>query len=98
MYYINAQPNATGNHGNPVSNPGPDMLALPDDRLADYIACKGFAILTHDGTTVTAVEVNQEALYAYLSEHPETPETEPEPTLEERMTAMETAIQAGLSL
>lgn len=66
--YINKIPTENGNYGNPHSNA--DGYAIPNELLDSYIATMGFAILTLDGETVTAVEVNQDALDAYLAEHP----------------------------
>ncbi len=84
MYYINAKPNETGNHGNPVSNKQEGMVALPEGLLSAYIEAKGFVILDEvvDGEVV-GFTWNQEALDAYLAEHPEVPEQEPEATTEE---------------
>ena len=89
MYYINAKPNETGNHGNPVSNKREGMVALPDSLLSAYIKAKGFVILDEvvDGEVVS-LEVNQEALDAYLAEHPELPEPEPEATTEELLNIL----------
>lgn len=71
MYYINSTPNESGNHGNPMGQPFPGCLTLPDDLLTPYIEARGFVTLTLDGTTVTAVETNQEALEAYLVINPD---------------------------
>lgn len=71
MYYINSTPNTTGNHGSPMGQPFPGSATLPSDLLQPYLDAKGFVNLTTDGDTVTAVESNQEALDAYLAEHPE---------------------------
>lgn len=65
MYYINAQPNASGNYGNPMGQPFPGSVALPDDLLSDYINAKGFVIPSVENGAVVSLEVNQEALTAY---------------------------------
>lgn len=83
MYYINATPNETGDYGNPMGQPFPSCVALPDELLGDYIEAKGFVYLEIENGEVVAVEVNQEALDAYLAEHPDQPEPVPEPTTEE---------------
>ena len=83
MYYINATPNESGNYGNPMGQVFPGCVALPDDLLSDYINAKGFVIPSIENGAVVAVAVNQEALDAYLAEHPDQPEPEPEPTTEE---------------
>lgn len=98
MYYINAQPNASGNYGNPKGQPFSGCVGLPDDLLSDYINAKGFVIPAVENGQVASLEVNQEALDAYNAEHPETPEPDPTPTVEERVTALESAIERGLRL
>ena len=65
MYYINAQPNASGNYGNPKGQPFPSSVALPDDLLSDYINAKGFVIPAVEDGQVASLEVNQEALDTY---------------------------------
>lgn len=83
MWYINATPNETGDYGNPMGQPFHGCVALPDDLLGPYIEAKGFVYLEVEDDEVVAVEVNQEALDAYMAEHPDQPETEPEPTSED---------------
>ena len=34
MYYINPTPNESGNHGNPMGQPFPNCVTLPDDLLS----------------------------------------------------------------
>ena len=74
MYYIKSKPNNSDNYGNPSSNEFKDSLILPDELLSDYIECMGFIIPTVKDFQVTSLKVNQEALDAYLAEHPEVPE------------------------
>ena len=83
MYYINATPRESGDYGNPMGQPFPGCVALPDDLLGPYIETKGFVYLEVEDGEVVAVEVNQKALDAYLAEHPDQPEPEPEPTADE---------------
>lgn len=74
MYYINSTSNESGNYGNPMGQPFPGCTNLPDDLLAPYIEARGFVHVTtdpEDGVTVTAVETNQTALDAYLTENPD---------------------------
>lgn len=94
MYYINATPNASGNYGNPIGQPFPGSVALPDDLLSDYINAKGFVIPSVENGAVVSLEVSQEALDAYLAEHPD----QPEPTPEEAVTwaSMATSIKEGV--
>lgn len=89
MYYINSKPNDSGNYGNPMGQPFTGCLKLPEGLLSAYIEAKGFVILDEvvDGEVVS-LEVNQEALDAYLAEHPEVPEPEPEATTEELLNIL----------
>lgn len=73
MYYINDNKTSIGNYGNPMSNPFPGCVNLPDNLLTSYIEARGFVTISLDGNTVTAVEINQEALDAYLNEYPDKP-------------------------
>ena len=95
MYYINTTPNASGNYGNPMGKHFPGSVALPDDLLSDYISAKGFVIPSVEDGEVVSLEVNQEALDAYLAEHPD----QPEPTPEEAVTwaSMATSIKEGVN-
>lgn len=88
MYYINAAPNESGNYGNPMGQPFPGSVSLPDDLLSDYINAKGFVTMTVENGTVVSLEVNQTALTAYNAEHPDVPEPEPQPTTEDILNAL----------
>lgn len=84
MYYINP----TGqNHGNPMGQPFPGCVALPDELLMDYINTKGFCTITVQDGAVTALVVDQEALDAYNAEHPDV-EPEKPVTVEELLAAL----------
>lgn len=83
MWYINATPRESGDYGNPMGQVFPGSVALPDELLGPYIEAMGFVYLEIENDEVVAVEVNQEALDAYLAEHPDQLELEPEPTSEE---------------
>ncbi len=93
MYYINP----TGqNHGNPMGQPFPNSVSLPDTLLMDYINTKGFCTLTVQDGVVTAVAVDQEALDAYNTEHPE---VEPEkPVTVEDLQAENKRLKAQMEL
>lgn len=80
MYYVNATPRESGDYGNPMGQPFPGCAALPDELLGPYIEAMGFVYLEIENEEVVAVEVNLEALDAYLAEHPDQPEPEPEQT------------------
>lgn len=84
MYYINTQ---GPNHGNPMGQPFPNSVPLPDTLLMDYINTKGFCTLTIVDGAVTALVVDQEALGAYLKEHPDV-EPEKPVTVEELLAAL----------
>lgn len=84
MYYINTQ---GPNHGNPMGQPFPGCVALPDELLSAYLDTKGFCILTIVDGAVTALVVDQEALDAYNAEHPEV-EPEKPVTVEELLAAL----------
>lgn len=88
MYYINAQPNASGNYGNPMGQPFPGSVGLSDDLLSDYINAKGFVLPVIENGEVVSLEVNQEALDVYNAEHPEVPEPDPQPTTEDILNAL----------
>ena len=88
MYYIKTTPSASGNYGNPMGQPFPGSVGLPDDLLSDYINAKGFVTMTVENGAVVSLEVNQEALDVYNAEHPEVPEPEPQPTTEDILNAL----------
>lgn len=84
MYYINP----TGqNHGNPMGQSFPGCVALPDELLSAYLDTMGFCALTVEDNVVTAVTVSQEALDAYLQDHPDV-EPEKPITAEELLAAL----------
>lgn len=95
MYYINSTPNGSGYHGNPMGQPFPNCVTLPDDLLSPYLAAKGFVTLTVENGAVTSLETNQEALDAYEADPPDLPPEEPE----EQVTwaAMAAAIREGVN-
>lgn len=95
MYYINPTPNKTGNHGNPMGQPFPTCVTLPDDLLSPYLAAKGFVALTVEDGAVTSLETNQEALDTYEADHPDLPPEEPEEPV--TWGAMAAAIREGVN-
>ena len=88
MYYINAQPDASGNYGNPMGQPFSGSVSLPDDLLSDYINAKWFVIQSVENGEVVSLEVNKEALDSYNAEHPDVPEPDPQPTTEDILNAL----------
>lgn len=95
MYYINPTPNESGNHGNPMGQPFPNCVILPDDLLSPYLAAKGFVALTVEDGAVTSLETNQEALDAYEADHPDLPPEDPEEPV--TWGAMAAAIREGVN-
>ena len=95
MYYINSTPNGSGYHGNPMGQPFPNCVTLPDDLLSPYLAAKGFVTLTVENGAVTSLETNQEALDAYEADHPDLPLEEPEEPV--TWAAMAAAIREGVN-
>lgn len=95
MYYISSTPNGSGYHGNPMRQPFPNCMTLPDDLLSPYLAAKGFVTLTVENGAVTSLETNQEALDAYEADHPDLPLEEPEEPV--TWAAMAAAIREGVN-
>lgn len=95
MYYISSTPNGSGYHGNPMGQPFPNCMTLPDDLLSPYLAAKGFVTLTVENGAVTSLETNQEALDAYEADHPDLPLEEPEEPV--TWAAMAAAIREGVN-
>lgn len=95
MYYISSTPNGSGYHGNPMGQPFPNCMTLPDDLLSPYLAAKGFVTLTVENGAVTSLETNQEALDAYEADHPDLPLEEPEEPI--TWAAMAAAIREGVN-
>ena len=86
MWYINELPNEGGNHGNPMGQRFAGCVGLPDGLLIDYVEARGFVYLTVVDGAVEALSLNQEALSAYLEEHPD---MEPEEPKDELAAAVE---------
>ena len=87
------QINANENGGRPPmqswNGAPPAGYALVPDTLdtSAFYDCMGFVTLELDGSTVTAMTGNQEALDAYKASLPEP--VKPPPTTEERVAALE---------
>jgi len=76
VYYINSFPTENGNYGNPGSR---GDIILPDEYLTGYLEAMGFVNISVEDGTVTAMEVNEEALEAYLASLPDEPDEPDEP-------------------
>lgn len=83
-------------HGNPMGQPFPGCVQLPDNLLTDYLAAMGFVTLTLDGDLVTALTVDQEALDAYKAEHPDTGEEPEEPVTLDSLKAENKLLKAQI--
>lgn len=101
MKYIRSTPNPSGAYPAPQSNPFPGCLPLADSQAEMLVQYNGFVTITREpdeavqGSSVT-VEPNTEAWEAWKESLP--PEPEPTPSVEERVTNLETAIANGLNL
>ena len=104
MKYIRATPNPSGAYPAPQSNPFPGAIPLADEQAETVLRYNGFVTITSqeepivDEFTRTVYEVtpNTEAWEAWKESLP--PEPEPTPSVEERVTNLETAIANGLNL
>ena len=70
------------------STPAPGLLPLTPEQEATYLQYNGFVRIT--STDPVTIEPDTEAWEAWKSSLP--PETAPQPTLEERTTALEAAM------
>lgn len=90
--YINSTPNESGAYSAPQSNRFPGSVLLPDDMLPEFIQYNGFVVLTAEDGVVTGITPNTEAWENWKASLP--PEQPPQPTTEERLAAMESAMLA----
>ena len=98
MHYINAQPNASGNYGNPMGQQFPGSVCLSDGLLSDYINAKGFVIPSIENGEVVSLEVNQEALDAYEAANQPDISALREDKAEEISEACHASIVAGIDV
>ena len=101
MKYIRETPNPSGAYPAPQSNPFPGCLPLADSQAATLIQYNGFVTITQEPdpeieTSSVTVTPDLEAWEEWKASQP--PEPEPEPSVEERVTNLETAIANGLNL
>ena len=87
MFYINSV-KQNNNYGNPMCQPFPNCVELPDNLLESYLDAKGFVNFSITDNKVSSIVVNQEALDAYNKDYPEVEPTKL-PTNEERISALE---------
>lgn len=101
MKYVTATPNPSGAYPAPQSKPFSGCLALADSQAAVLVQYNGFVTITQEpdeeveGASVT-VTPDLEAWEEWKASLP--PEPEPTPSVEERVTNLETAIANGLNL
>ena len=101
MQYVKTTPNPSGAYPAPQSNPFPGAIPLTDEQAATLIQYNGFVTITNEpdedieGSSVTVIP-DLEAWEEWKASLP--PEPEPEPSVEERVTNLETAIADGLNL
>lgn len=87
--YITPIPNPSGAYPAPQSNPALGLLQLTDEQAAMVTEYNGFVTVTETEDGIT-VEPNTEAWEAWKASLP--PETPPQPTTEERLAALESAM------
>jgi hypothetical protein len=95
MNIIILEPNESGGRPPIQSWDGatpPEGYAEVACDTATFYMFRGFVTLTVEGGKVTAMEGNQAALNAYLALYPDPEPTEPLPTAEERLAALEAAM------
>lgn len=100
MKYIDPVPNASGAYPAAKNQPFPGCVPLTDEQAKMFRQYNGFVTVTQEtdesGAVSVTVEPNTEAWEAWKESLP--PEPEPEPSVEERVTNLETAIANGLNL
>ena len=94
MNIIQKQPNPSGAYSAPLpwygSTPLNGCAIIPDSvDMTDFYAYNGFVTLTIEEDTVTGYMPNVEAWEAWKASLTEPEPQEPEPTTEERITALE---------
>lgn len=81
-WIISKEPNDTGFRSNQSWNdktpPIGYVFCEESDIRSIYVEYRGFVNIEYEGDVVTSMIGNQEALDAYLAEHPD-PEPQPEP-------------------
>lgn len=72
MVFIKSKP-VNDNYGTPHYPPQRGDIELPQSLMEEYLATKGFAILTIENGEITAIARNDEAYNAYMADHPDRP-------------------------
>ena len=97
-WYLTPNQNADGSYPAPQSNPFKGAIPLTDEQAQMVVDYNGFVTITsseeaivEDFTrTVYEVTPNTEAWEAWKEEQPPEPDPEPTPTLDERVSTLET--------
>lgn len=104
MPYINPTPNPSGAYPAPQSNPAPGLIPLTEEQAATVLEYNGFVTITSEEEvieddftrTVYTVTPNTGAWEEWKVSLP--PEPEPEPTQEDRLSALESAMLAMMGV
>ena len=96
MKYIRATPTPSGAYPSPQSTPFPGAIPLTEEQAQTVVDYNGYVTITSSEETIVdeftrtvyTVEPDLEAWEAWKESLP--PEPEPTPTLEERVSAVET--------
>lgn len=100
LWYIDPIPNDSGAYSPPQSTPFDGATPLTDEQSDMLVQHNGFVLITSEpdpkmeGSTVT-VTPNTEAWEAWKQAESDKPQPEPEPTLEDRVTAVEVAMESA---
>lgn len=98
MKYIQPTPNSGGAYPSPQSNPFPGAIPLTDEQAQTVVDYNGYVTITSSEETIVddftrtvyEVTLNTEAWEAWKQEEESKPTPKPTPTLEERVSAVET--------
>lgn len=90
--YIRQTPNESGAYPSPQRNPAPGLAYISDEQVKTLIEYNGFVTLDIEDDKVTEVKPNIDAWEKWREDNPPEPEPVPVPTLEDRMSAMESAM------
>lgn len=94
--YIKSTPNESGAYSAPQSNKFPGSVLLPNDMLTQFLEYNGFVTLTIEDGVVTGMTPNTTAWENWKASLP--PEQPPQPTTEERLYALESAMMAMMGV
>lgn len=90
MIYIDPAPNASGAYPNPKNQPFPGCIPLNDEQADTFFEYNGFIRIT--STDPVTIEPDTEAWEAWKAAEAEKPPVLAQPTQEERLAALESAM------